>query len=336
MPATQPFHTALVARVAVVAALCACRTPRPDDPVWEAAVADVTVDATADVAVDAPTTVPRMRVATFNTHRFFDTVCDSGRCGDGDYEELPTQAQFEARADQLARAIAALDVDAVALEEVETEGCLRALQSRLPGFVTAVMGEIGGAATVDVAVLSRDALVTVRRHRATPIAVPGGGTTVFAREFLEVHLVHGGHRVALFAAHFRSMVQDDPSRRLAEALAAHDLVAATAAELPDALVLLGGDLNDAPGSEPIDALEGDGRLVRVARGLGAAAGTYSYFGDVRAIDHIFLGVNAAYDARSVAPDGVRALWDARPARGYGGSDHAALRAEFTLADITDR
>lgn len=327
------FFATLRARPALVllASLCACRTPKPDDPPWDATTPDVAADVSVGRA-DVSSGPARFRVATFNTHRFFDTACDSGRCDPGDYEELPTPDQFAAKADQLARAIAALDVDAVALEEVESDACLRALQSRLPGFETAVLGEIGGAATVDVAVLSRDPLVAVRRHRDTPIAVPGGGTTVFARELLEAHLDHDGRRVALFAAHFRSMVQDDAPRRLAEAVAAHDLVAATAAEMPDALVLLAGDLNDVPGSAPIDALEGDGRLLRVARSLGDAAATYRYFGDARALDHIFLGLNPTYDARSVAA--VRPVWDAQ--RGYGGSDHAALRAELTLGPSTDR
>jgi len=269
-----------------------------------------------------------LRVATLNAHLFFDTVCDSGRCGEGDFEAAPTAAEFARDAEVIAAAVRALDADVVLLQEVENQRCLDALRERLgDAYPTALVGETGRPASIDVAVLARDPMVSWRGHRGVPFARPDGRRATFARELLEVHLDHGGRRVVVFAAHFRSKVRDDPGLRLGEAMAARRIVAARGSELPDALVVLGGDLNDTPGSPAIDALEEGGALARVAATLpeGQQA-TYVYHGRAMALDHLF--VPRAAMARVVAGS-VRVLRDA-PGEGYAGSDHASLRADFVM------
>lgn len=270
-----------------------------------------------------PEPAPRVRIATFNVHRFFDTVCDSGDCGAGAFEALPSQAQFEARAAALAAAIEALEADIVLLQELESQACLDALVAAAPSFLTAELGEIGTPGSVDVAVLSRAPLLGVRRHRPS-LQLADGRASIFSRELLEVHLSLDGARVIVFAAHFRSKVNDDPLRRLAEAEVAAELATSRAAELPDSLVVLGGDLNDTPGSPPLTALEARG-LVRVAAELGAGAATFVFQGNPQAIDHLLLvpGAGGQYLAGSAAvvePGGT----------GYAGSDHSALLADFQL------
>ncbi|MCC7536562.1 MAG: endonuclease/exonuclease/phosphatase family protein, partial [Deltaproteobacteria bacterium] len=127
-----------------------------------------------------------------------------------------------------------------------------------------------------------------------------------------------------FGAHFRSRVDDDPARRIAEARAAAAYVEATARERPDAIVVLGGDLNDVPGSDTLDAIEQSGSLVRVARELDDAhAATYDYFGQLLALDHLYVEITAA---GAPVPGTVRVRRDS--SRGLGGSDHAALVADF--------
>ena len=265
-------------------------------------------------------------MGTFNTHRFFDVVCDTGQCGAGAYEEQASQADFDRKADVLANGIRLMNLDAVALQEVETQACLDALQTRLADlYNVAVLGEIGTPASVDVAVLSRGRLLQVLRHRDVPLTRPDGSQTFFSREFLEVQLEVEGHRVFVFAAHFRSKANDDPGRRLAEARAAHAIVTARAAANPNALIVLGGDLNDVPSSAPMQALTVDGKLQRVAEELGTADATYSFSGTLQAIDHLLLAREAAgtYVAHSA--------WVMGPVlSGYAGSDHAALVAAFTL------
>lgn len=262
---------------------------------------------------------PHLRVATFNVRRFFDTTCDSGACQIGDYEELPSVEMFEARATQIATAIRALDADVIALEEIETQACLDAVLARVD--LHGVLGEIGGTATVDVAVLSKTPIERVVRHReAEPLALPDGRITTFSRELLEVHT--GG--VIMFAAHFKAKSGDDPARRLAEAQTSARIVNEVAAAAPDTVVVLAGDLNDTPSSPPLEALSS---LVRLADDLAPGAqATYYFNGSGQAIDHILLAPTQA--ARRI-PQSSR-VWRDAGQRGYAGSDHAALTSDLTL------
>lgn len=261
-------------------------------------------------------------VATYNVHLLFDTKCDSGWCDGDDFESVPNEAQFIYRADRISGAIADLDTDVVLLQEIENQDCLDALSERLGAadYPTAVLGELGYAASVDTAVISRFETIEVRDHKGKP----------FARDFLEVHLDADGHRLIVFAAHFKSKYDDDPEQRLAEATRAREIVDASVAEFPDALVVMGGDLNDTPDSAPLRALAGEGGMLRVAAELAPEDWTYVYKDERSAIDHIYLATQASggsYKAGSAVVfhgDGSK--------HGYGGSDHAALRASFRAGE----
>lgn len=260
-----------------------------------------------------------VRVATFNVHRLFDTVCDSANCGAGDFEETLTAAELDAKVATLAEGIEKLDADVVALQEIENASVFDALRARLPGYVTAELGETGAPASMDVAILARGPAAEFRRHRDEPLTRPDGTGTTFSRELLEARLTIGGRAVIVFAAHFRSKVDDDPGRRIAEANKTRELMIAAAGDAPGALVVLGGDLNDEPGSEAIVALEGGGVLVRVAQDLAPEAqATFVRDGRGIAIDHVFVTMAGA--ARYV-PKSAAVVGDV-------GSDHAALRADF--------
>lgn len=271
-----------------------------------------------------------VRVATFNVRRFFDTVCDTGTCGGTNFEEQPSQAAFDAKVDALAKGIAIIAPDVIALEEVETSRCFDALRAKLTAagldYPIARLGETGLPASVDVAVLAKGSLDEIRTHGEVPLKRPDGTATTFSRELLEVRFALGGRSVVMFAAHFRSKVDDDPGRRLAEANATRDIVTAVGKELPAALVVLGGDLNDFPGSPPITALEQGGGLVRVAsdRPLDKQA-TYTFQGSDIAIDHVF--VVAGQASRYVA--GSATVYR-EGSRGFATSDHGALSADFSL------
>lgn len=271
-----------------------------------------------------------VRIGAFNVHRLFDMYCDTGLCGGSAYEELPNPLVFDAKVTRLADAIRSLKAGVVLVEEVETQASLDALQAKLlPEFSHAVLGEMDFPASVDVGVLSRHPILSVRRHRdGTVLTRPDGTTTTFAREFLEVHLDVEGTEVIVFPAHFKSKNGDDPGRRIAEARGAHDIVAAVARESPHALVVLGGDLNDTPGSEAITALEQDGALLRVASDRpDSEVGTYVFGGSWQALDHLFFarGGSGGYVTAS-----FRAVREGN--RGLGGSDHAAVVADFALPE----
>lgn len=290
--------------------------------------------ASPPVVADASTTsgdagaAPPLRVATYNVNRFFDTVCDTGNCTATSYEFQATPAQFAAQADAIVLGIQQLGPDVIMLQEVETQTCLDALTQRLgSAWQTAVLGETGGAASVDVAVLSTAPLLEVRTHRKEPLVRADGTTTEFARELLEVHVQWYGRRVIALAAHFRSMVNDDPERRLLEARATRAVIEQCAREFPDALVVLGGDLNAGPGSPAIDALESDGGLFRPDSELAPdAAVTWGSGASAASFDHLY--VPPASKSRYV-PGTVEVL--RTPGyMGLGKSDHAGLRARFAL------
>jgi len=294
----------------------ACLPARPARPVPP-------VDAGEPMADAGPDEPPHVRVATFNVHRFFDTVCQSGSCAPGAYEEEPTQAEFDDKANLLAGAIREFGANVVVLQELETQACLDALEARLGDMLpSSVLGETGAAASVDVAVMTSGEILQTVRHHDLVLTRPDGSTTVFSREFLEVHVELAGQPVVAFAAHFRSKANDDPGRRLAEAQAAHELVVAAAQAQPGALVVFGGDLNDVPGSPPLEALESDGQLLRVASDRPVAAqATYLYNGTGEAIDHLFFAKGGAGSYLA----GTAQVLHLGPV-----SDHDPLVADFTL------
>lgn len=269
-------------------------------------------------------------VATYNVHLFFDTRCDSGQCGSGAFEEAPSESQFNFKADQLAAAITGFRADVVVLQEIENQDCLDALTGRLGDeFPSAVLGETGYPASVDVAVLSRFPVLETRRYGDSPLQRPSGGVTYFAREFLEVHLDGEGHRVIVFAAHFKAKYDDDPERRLAEGTRAREIIDTVAAKYPDALIVLGGDLNDTPDSPALTVLQAEDGMLRVASDIVPDDWTFRYDDQRDAIDHLLMAT-AATGGRYVA--GSALVFRGQTGDGYGGSDHAALRASFRAGE----
>ena len=263
------------------------------------------------------------RIATFNVRRFFDTVCNSGNCDGDAFESVNSEAEFNFKANQLTTAIDNLGADAIMLQELETQACLDAIMERTTVFDFGELGETGGTGSLDVAVLSRGERTKVVSHKGVQLARPGGGTTSFTRDFLEVHANHNGETLVLFSAHFKSKRNDDPQRRLAEAMGANDIMLDVQASNPDALIVLGGDLNDDPGSAPIDALDaGDVTVLSEPEVY-----TYSYLDVRQQIDHLAV---TDYGAGYYVDGTLAAVDDGSGS--YGSSDHAALIAEFFIPD----
>ena len=97
----------------------------------------------------------------------------------------------------------------------------------------------------------------------------------------------------MFCAHFIAKSGNaerfwrDPYRR-AEAGAARDIMLEVAAQHPDALLVLGGDLNDFPGSTTLNVFEDDERFKRVAAELNGAERTHRF----GALDHLYIVTEA--------------------------------------------
>ena len=274
-----------------------------------------------------PSSDPDVIVMTLNVGRLFDTVCDSNDCNGG-FESVLSEAQVAFRIGQIADAIRTADADIALLQEVETLALLQQLNAALgEEWNVEIIGEIAQSASLDTAVIARNTrLLAAENHRGTTIFRPDGTRTSFAREFLEVHLEYGTRRVIVFCAHFKSKNGDDPGRRDAEAIAARDIIREVSETRRNSVVVLGGDLNDTPGSSTIEHLEEGDHVLRVAAALPVDEQWTHKFGSQRnAIDHIYL---ATASAGSVTPGSVRVYRDA--SGGYAGSDHAALVAGFSF------
>jgi len=281
-------------------------------------------DSATSTAVDPE----NVSIATFNVRLFFDTTCDSGKCNGGDFEEVATPTSFEERADELAAAILDVDADILLLQEIENQNCINALAERLPHYTSVHLGEQGYPASLDTAVFATLPAMAVFSHQSDKFPHPEGGLTSFTRDLLEVHFDLGGARIIVFAAHFRSKVFDDPGRRLAEGQRAGEWLAIRATEHPNALIVLGGDLNDTPGSPPLTALETAAEVDRIAAELDDDS-TYVYSGKSQAIDHLYM---ATTDAGSHVADSsvIFRVTTGGGWSGWGGSDHAALRSSFAI------
>ena len=323
-----------------LAALAACGVEEPPPLFSDVGGADATVrDAAnpdvADAGDDVGDTddeaevsdVPDVVVVTFNVGRLFDSICDSNDCNGG-FESVLSEAQVSFKIGTIAEGIRESGADIALLQEVEKLELLQAVADELGDeWNVEIIGETGNSASLDVAVIARNTrLLAVEDHRGTTIFRPDGTRTSFAREFLEVHLEYGSRRVIVFNAHFKSKSGDDPGRRAAEAIAARDIIREVAQTRRNSVIIFGGDLNDTPGSEPIEFLEEGGDLLRVAARLPEGEQwTHEFRSERNAIDHIYFAVGAS---GSVTPGSVWVVRDA--SGGLGGSDHAALRAGFSF------
>ncbi len=326
---SYPQFIARIGLLSLVWSTVGCGQPNPNnEPSDLGRPSDTREPDVGEDVVDARPAA-RLKVATFNVGRLFDTVCDSNNCGDSnDFERQYSPPEFDFKIGQIGGALEELDADIVALEEVENQACLDALVAERPEYDFAVLGEIGGSASLDVAVIGRGLIhLETRKHRAdTQLMLIDGRTKSFARELLEVHFELQGKRVVVFAAHFKAQRNDDPEWRLGEATVAREIAEATQAEFPAAFVYLSGDLNDEPGTPPLDAITGSGGLVSVTEGLPKEdIWTYGFINTRIAIDHILYVPAEAAELVAGTAEVVR---DASGA--FGGSDHAALRAEFNV------
>ncbi|MFB6263752.1 MAG: endonuclease/exonuclease/phosphatase family protein [Bradymonadaceae bacterium] len=272
---------------------------------------------------------PRIRVATFNTHLLFDTVCDSGDCQGDAFEDRPSQFQYRKDVERVADAIRQLNADLVFLQEIEKRQILEDIQSKV-GYPGIAFGETGRPASIDVGVLARARIRSSQGYDDRDLTRPDGSRTSFARDFLRVDLRLKGHRVIGFTGHFTAKVgRDDPGRRLAEAREAADIVNEVTDANAEARIVVGGDLNDTPDSPPLRALQRDGPALSGRELPMQRRWTYCYRGDTEAIDHL---LSLPSSGAHYVPKTARAVGD-RSCPGdvqFAGSDHAAFTATFAL------
>jgi endonuclease/exonuclease/phosphatase family metal-dependent hydrolase len=211
-------------------------------------------------------------VATWNVHDLFDAL--DQRSPPGDLDELLTPAEAEAKLARVAAVLARVDADVVLLQEVETVALAEALAARA-GYAEARLVEGFDPRGIDVALLSR---FTVERY-VSHLGEPGpDGRPLWSRDCVEAHLDAPGGRLVVVGTHLVSRLTDPVGdRRRAQAARMREISDGLLRSEPAALVLAGGDLNDAPSSAALAPLLADGDWVDPLVELGLAS-TWTWLG----------------------------------------------------------
>ena len=266
-------------------------------------------------------------IGTYNTHLFFDKICDSGYCSSSDFESMLSDSEYNDKVADLADSVKKIGADIILLQEVEKDSCLKDLFDKTGAYDEFFLGEKGTLSSVDTGVMTKGEITYKNKHpEQIDCAECDGGKTTFSRAFLETHIKLGCRKIIVFSAHFKSKADDDAPRRLAEAAAAAKILKNTAEKYPDALIVMGGDLNDQPGSDTLEFFENEPAFLRVASELSTKdQATYSYRGDAIAIDHIFWVKSSLGSYKTGSAEVVK---DAPSLYYLGSSDHAALKATF--------
>jgi len=208
-----------------------------------------------------------VRLGAFNVENLFDAKDDPTLSGDYDDAKMTTD---ETRLKNLAAAIKALDADVLALEEVESEECLRWFRDTYLkdlGYEHLASREVGYYRGVEQSVLSRFPIEEVRIYPEVKLAdaasrlpkdaaelkkqkwaTSGDLTTGFQRSPLHARVrLPDGSGLELFVLHLKSGPKKEFARqREMEALSVVNLVDAVRAKDPDAQIAVVGDLNCTP------------------------------------------------------------------------------------------
>ncbi len=247
-----------------------------------------------------------VRVATWNVHDLFDAT--DRLAPPGALDLVPAPDAVEEKLDAVAAVLEALGADVVVLQEVENAEILARLAARA-GYPEARLVEGEDPRGIDVAALSRLPIDAYLSHLGELDAL---GRPLWPRDCIEVHLRTAGGALAIVASHLSSARSDDGTRRLVQAARLREIADGLDRARPDALVLAGGDLNDAPASAALAPLLADGAWLDLA-----PPGAVTWEGEAGAsrLDYLLVarGDAAAVLAVSIAGgERVRAASDHRP------------------------
>lgn len=240
----------------------------------------------------APAPPPRggaaaaIRVVTWNVHDLFDA--EDRIVPPGAEDLVPAAEEVDAKLRVVAAVLVRLDADLVLLQEVESRAILERL-ALAAGYGAARLVDGNDPRGIDVAVLSR---LPLRAYASHAGELGPDGRLLWPRDCVEAHAEADGRRVVVVGSHLSSALSDAGTRRAWQAARLREIAERVRADDPDALVVAGGDLNDAPESAALASLLADGRWVDPA-----PAGT-TWRGDAAASRLDYLLVPAS-DARAV-------------------------------------
>lgn len=218
--------------------------------------------------------MPTLRIATFNAenlfarYRFKDALAP--REDDGfSINDLAFRIQDDESKKITGKAIRKVNADVICLQEVESLPVLDRFNSYYLGglqYVHRAVIDCFDPRQIDVAVLSRFPIVSLRSHRDE--RNKAGTGFLFSRDCLEIEIDVGGKLLTLYANHFKSMMEGREATRLRRQEQADRVAAIVDARWKKSgykgnFVVL-GDLNDYPeGKTALGALLGHKGLVNV-------------------------------------------------------------------------
>jgi len=197
-----------------------------------------------------------LKVLEWNCHNFFNDKNDSAAPD----ETVVTTSAYQQHLTDVASVIGMIDPDVAVLTEIENQAVLDDLNTKL-GNKYAERSLIDGndPRGVDIASLSKISYSSVISHAADSFVLQGtqGPSYTFARDAVEYHFTFNGKPVVLIGVHFRSKgPPDDPNKRLAEAEKARSIADSITAKDPTTGIVVLGDYNDLPTSDPVKAVTG--------------------------------------------------------------------------------
>lgn len=250
-----------------------------------------------------------VRVVTWNLHDLFDA--DDRLAPPGELDPVPSPDEVEAKLARVAAGLRRLAADVVLLQEVENVAILERL-ANLAGYPEWRLVEGPDPRGIDVAALARVPVLAYVSHQGER---GGAGRVLWPRDCVELHLGVGGDAgLVVVGSHLSSALSDDGTRR-AEQAARLRAIADGLRDTGASLVIVGGDLNDTPGSAALAPLLGDGAWVEPAVLLAPDAWTWSGGGRRAVLDHLVMHREDAGEILGAAiaegPD-VAAASDHRP------------------------
>lgn len=201
----------------------------------------------------------RVTIGTYNVEYFFDEHDDPYT----DDERYPVKSEEAQSA--VAETIRSVNVDFLALQEIENQGVLEDFNRRFLhnlGYRFQWVNQRSGKNAINLAFLSRVPIGEVTVYRFDRFTLPGGtGSWSFVRDLVLVTLEPTKDvTLKLFMVHFKAQSgapADDPGSakwRLAEARQVHARAAALLRNDPSAWIAVIGDVNDVPLSPAYRAL----------------------------------------------------------------------------------
>ncbi len=201
----------------------------------------------------------RLKLGTYNVEYFFDHH-DDPYTDDDKYPAKPEEALAA-----VAETIRSINVDFLALQEVENQGMLDDFNRRFlheMDYRFAWVNQRSGEKAINLAFLSRVPIGDLTVYAFDEFSLPGEVRRwSFVRQLVRVTLEPSrGVTLHVYMVHFKAQsgsTADDPKSakwRLAEARQVHARVAALLMDDPAAWVAVIGDVNDLPDSPPCLAL----------------------------------------------------------------------------------